>query len=202
MPEKDYFPGIARAWQPPCRVLSQDGAPEEVVREIVRAPTRELRRAGGLASLPALSHLLYQVAAGTVSEAQALHRLDSINREWHGDRHTPIAIRAVIKLLNESQPFGLARLRPDWALGLQFCRELVRHEFLDRALLHSVGKRFASPDQAERFAECCWDLLKKWLPKIASQLAADHTAARLRAPRGSVSQRVPTSQLLEESVDV
>jgi hypothetical protein len=193
---------VVSCWRKPERLVAGAAGPDEVARGMVESLTRSLRRGGGVRRLADFGRVASQVACAQITPLEAMSQLQAIEQLAGGDRHTRVVAQAVARLIVEPEHSAALVIDPEGVVCESFCWELLDHCLLGQARAKVVGKRFTDHAGMLSFERECREKISAALRKVAADLAADPTAARLKAPRGSVSVRRSTAEILKMALTV
>jgi hypothetical protein len=196
MPDLDIIErSLKGSWRAPYRLMKGGHPPEVVADALIKAAAATLRGDGGLPGFEAILEACMQAhapgdAVRTLAEASR-----SIEQRF-GQRHEAKLLARAAQRSKAQFDAGRALPSP-LHLDKETLRELLRHSFFSRVTGKLVGeqKRFTDVQRAREYEANVWSCAEPQITKLASRLAADPTASRLRAPQ-SPRKRQTTAELL------
>ncbi len=181
MPDLDIVNPVSPGWYIPYKLVLSGAEPAEVGRAALRALAKSLRRGHGLESLSELAAVAGGVMDGSLPAADAVDRLHTIERASGGDRHTKVAVQAVVRLIAEGRDEPMSADEFTNLVAARFCKELLAHHLFCPAWTEVLQERFQAPGEAESFTNAVASTVNPPVAKLGEALARNPEGASLRA---------------------
>jgi hypothetical protein len=186
-------------WRPALRMLVGNAAPTEVAQAALRSCVKSIRDHGGIPAYPDFEDVLRCRSSLELDSESALTRIDAIADQGGHTRHAKLAAEAARRLVIDR---GHNR-RVIGSLRVAFCEEFLR-TLADNALFERVGpdlgKHYKGPQDARLRRAECKEALAPALRELASKLAAEPEGEGVRVPRGRLSPRRTTAEILAQPI--
>lgn len=214
MIDQEDFDPMGKQWNPAHNDFLSGASSEKVADEALRVATVMLRVCKGCSILPHLHEILWEyytkisehaLWSPTLKEADALlyKKLESLTKEdgITDKRIETIAIRSTKKMalhLRENKVVSLRYSQLQTRLASLLIKDLIGHSFLDLARAMSVGKRFATHEQAFEFYSEVIEHIEPGATQIGRRLVRKPTAERLKGYRILKNTHTTRSMLYDE----
>lgn len=198
MPDQDIVEhSLKQPWKPSYRLRKGGCTPELEAESLGKALAATLRDEGGVP--PGLEDLL-TASSHALTRSDGARTLAEVTRilEQRFGQQGPVKVLARASTRNLAQiEAGRALPGPGSLIG-EYLSARVQHEYFDRVRHRLVGgtNRFSDAEVERRFTAQVRTRMEPHLARLAASLTVDPSAAKLRAPKSSLSRR-STAELID-----
>jgi len=199
MPDRDwYYYNMPRNWRGVARRIEEGAGLARVGDLALRAVTRTLRRAGGVAGLDDMIGVVAEYAAGGKTIPEAFSLLRQAGQAAGRSGLTQVAKRAAESII---VAIDRGELKSDFAHAVRcrFVEQLLESSLFGRARSRWVPGRFPTFQDAHDWQRQCTASMQPRIAELADRMERHPSGSGLWAP-SRVSPREKTADLLFQPV--